>query len=61
MSKTNIDEINRNIYDVKNKDEYDFKIKKGLTKKIIEEISKQKNDPEWMREFRLKALEHTIS
>lgn len=57
MSKTNIDEINRNIYDVKNKDEYDFKIKKGLTKKIIEEISKQKNDPEWMREFRLKALE----
>ena len=30
MSKTNIDEINRNIYDVKNKDEYDFKIKKGL-------------------------------
>ena len=36
MSKTNIDEINRNIYDVKNKDEYDFKIKKGLTKKIIE-------------------------
>lgn len=57
MSKTNIDEINRNIYDVKNKDEYDFKIKKGLTKEIIEEISKQKNDPEWMREFRLKALE----
>ncbi len=36
MSKTNIDEINRNIYDVKNKDEYDFKIKKGLTKEIIE-------------------------
>lgn len=28
MSKTNIDEINRNIYDVKNKDEYDFKIKR---------------------------------
>ena len=30
MSKTNIDEINRNIYDVKNKDEYDFKIKKEV-------------------------------
>ena len=57
MSKTNIDEINRNIYDIKNKDEYDYKIKKGLTSEIIEEISKQKNDPEWMREFRLKALE----
>ena len=36
--KTNLDEINRNIYDIKNKDEYDFKIQKGLTKEIIEEI-----------------------
>ena len=57
MSKTKIEEINRNIYDIKNKDEYEFKIKKGLTPEIIEEISKQKNDPEWMRSFRLKALE----
>ena len=57
MSKTNLEEINRNIYDIKNKDEYDFKIKKGLTPDIIEEISKQKNDPDWMREFRLKALD----
>ena len=55
--KTELDEINRNIYDVKNKDDYDFKIKKGLTREIIEEISRQKNDPEWMRDFRLKALE----
>ena len=52
-----LEEINRNIYDIKNKDEYDFKIKKGLTPEIIKEISKQKNDPEWMKEFRLKALE----
>lgn len=57
MAKTKLDEINRNIYDIKNKDNYDFKIEKGLTKEIIEEISKQKGDPEWMREFRLKALE----
>ena len=39
------------------RDDYDYKIKKGLTKEIIEEISKQKNDPDWMREIRLKALE----
>lgn len=57
MSKTKLDEINRNIYDIKNKDEYDFKIKKGLTPEIIEEISKQKQDPDWMKQFRLKALE----
>ena len=57
MSKTQLYEINRNIYDIKNKDEYDFKIQKGLTKEIIEEISKQKNEPDWMLEIRLKALE----
>ena len=55
--KKNLEEIDRNIYDIKNKDEYDFKIKKGLTPEIIEEISNQKNDPDWMREFRQKALE----
>ena len=55
--KTKLNDIDRGIYDIKNKDNYDFKIKKGLTKEIIEEISKQKNDPDWMRKFRLKALE----
>ena len=55
--KTKLDEINRNVYDIKNKDEYDFKIQKGLTKEIIEEISKQKNEPDWMKEIRLKALD----
>ena len=53
--KSEIEEINRNIYDIKNKDEYDFKIQKGLTEEIIEEISKQKNEPEWMKEIRLKT------
>ena len=52
MNKTEVNDINRNIYDIKNKDEYDFKMKKGLTKEIIEEISKQKNDPDWMKELR---------
>ena len=55
--KTKIDEINRNIYDIKNKDDYEFKIQKGLTKEIVEEISKQKKEPEWMKQIRLKALD----
>ena len=55
--KTQIEDISRNIYDIKNKDEYSYKSKKGITKEIVEEISKQKNDAPWMREFRLKALE----
>jgi Fe-S cluster assembly protein SufB len=57
MSKNEIEEINRGIYDIKDADDYDYKIKKGLTKEIIEEISKQKGDPDWIREIRLHALE----
>ena len=57
MKKTKIEEINRNIYDIKNEDNYEFKIKKGLTAEIIAEISEQKKEPKWMREFRLHALE----
>ena len=58
MSKSyNIEEINQNIYNFKNEDNYDFKIQKGLTKEIIEEISKQKKEPDWMLKIRLKALE----
>ena len=55
--KTQIEEVNNNIYDFKKEDNYDFKIKKGLTPEIISEISEQKNDPQWMRDFRQKALE----
>ena len=57
MSKTKVDDINRNLYDIKNKDDYEFKIQKGLNQEIVKEISKKKNEPEWMLEIRLKALE----
>ena len=57
MSKTYVEDINRNVYDIKNEDNYDYKIQKGLTREIVEEISKQKKDRDWMREIRLKALE----
>ena len=57
MSKTQVDEIDRNLYDIKDKDNYEFKIKKGLSKEIVEEISKMKNEPDWMLKIRLKALE----
>jgi Fe-S cluster assembly protein SufB len=37
---------------------YVFKAKKGLNREVVEEISSYKDEPEWMRKFRLKALEH---
>ncbi|MDP2632118.1 MAG: Fe-S cluster assembly protein SufB [Candidatus Curtissbacteria bacterium] len=36
---------------------YVFKAKKGLSKDLVEQISEMKNEPEWMREQRLRALE----
>jgi len=57
MAKTQIDELNTSMYDFKNADNYEYKSKKGLSREIVEEISRQKNDPDWMKEFRLKALE----
>ncbi|MBD2866190.1 Fe-S cluster assembly protein SufB [Paenibacillus oceani] len=34
-----------------------FRSEKGLTKEIVTEISKMKNEPQWMLDFRLKSLE----
>ncbi len=38
-------------------EEYFFRSEKGLNRRVIEQISYHKNEPEWMLEFRLKALE----
>ncbi|HOK62428.1 MAG TPA: Fe-S cluster assembly protein SufB [Soehngenia sp.] len=55
--KTNVKDIDRRIYDIKNELNYSFKTDSGLTKDIILDISREKNEPEWMRDFRLKSLE----
>lgn len=36
---------------------YSVKLPKGLSRDVVEAISKYKNEPEWMFEFRLKAYE----
>jgi Fe-S cluster assembly protein SufB len=38
-------------------DKYKYVLKPGLSREVIEEISAIKNEPKWMREFRLKAYE----
>ena len=35
-----------------------FKARKGLNQEVVEQISAMKGEPEWMLEFRLRALEH---
>lgn len=44
-------------YGFHDKEEFVFKSKRGLSKEIVEQISKIKKEPEWMLKFRLKSLE----
>ena len=55
--KSQVDDINRSIYDIKDKVEYSYKADNGLTEEVIREISAKKEEPEWMLEKRLQALE----
>jgi Fe-S cluster assembly protein SufB len=45
-------------YGFKDPENYVFKSRKGLDEKIVRQISDMKGEPEWMLEFRLKALDH---
>ncbi|MDP4088634.1 MAG: Fe-S cluster assembly protein SufB [Bacillota bacterium] len=55
--RTFVEDIDRGLYDIVNEDRYSYKVSSGLTSEIVEEISREKNEPEWMRNFRLKSLE----
>src|SRR5690554_5738594 len=54
----NMPEIGEYKYGFSDKDVSIFRSKKGLTKEIVEEISRMKKEPQWMTDFRLKSLEH---
>src|SRR5579862_1003829 len=53
-----IEEYRHGFHDPEN---YVFKSAKGLTPEIVERISAMKEEPAWMREFRLKAYELFLS
>ena len=55
--KTYVEDVDRSIYDFRNVDEDVYKVAEGLTPEIVAQISKEKNDPEWMLELRLKSLD----
>ncbi|MGA8746859.1 MAG: Fe-S cluster assembly protein SufB [Solirubrobacterales bacterium] len=40
---------------------YAYKAPKGLSREVVESISEYKNEPQWMRDFRLKALQHFLA
>lgn len=55
--KTQVEDIDRNIYDIRNEENAAYKVEKGLTRDIVAEISRSKNEPSWMLDARLEALE----
>ena len=55
--KSQVMDIDRSIYDIKDVESDAYRIKSGLTPEIIEKISKEKNDPVWMQQFRLQSLQ----
>ena len=55
--KTYVEDIDRSLYDFRNEDKDAYRIQEGLTRDIVEQISREKHDPDWMREFRLKSLD----
>lgn len=50
--------LDRYQYGFRDPDISVFKTRKGLDPEIVKQISLMKGEPEWMLEFRLKALEH---
>ena len=55
--KSHVDDIDRSVYDIRDEEHDAYRIEAGLTPEIVDKISKEKNDPEWMHELRLKSLE----
>ncbi len=53
-----LEDIGDYKYGFNDPDTYVFKSRKGLDRSIVEQISEMKGEPEWMLEFRLKALDH---
>lgn len=55
--KSYVEDIDRSIYDIRNEDKDAYKLKAGLTPALVEQLSREKNDPVWMQIFRLQSLQ----
>jgi Fe-S cluster assembly protein SufB len=55
--KTYIEDIDESIYDFRFKVDEEDVLGRGIKSDLIDEISREKGDPEWMRQFRQKSLE----
>ena len=55
--KTNVNDVDRSMYDFRNEEKDVYRVKEGLTPAIVEKISSEKHDPVWMQNFRFESLQ----
>ena len=55
--RSQVNDIDRSLYDIRNSEQGTERLSAGLTPQIVREISKRKDEPQWMLDFRLKSLE----
>ncbi|MGY0693266.1 Fe-S cluster assembly protein SufB [Virgibacillus sp. FSP13] len=53
-----VPEMEEYKYGFHDKDVSIFRTERGLTPAVVKEISRMKNEPQWMLDYRLKALDH---
>ncbi len=55
--RSEVADVDRSIYDITDSEEGFERLDAGLTAEIVTEISKRKEEPQWMLDFRLHSLE----
>ena len=56
-NRTEVADIDRSIYDIRDAEHDAYRMESGLTPAIVDKLSKEKNDPVWMQQFRLQSLQ----
>src|SRR5512146_1576560 len=53
-----LDKLGEYQFGFKDKETFVFKSRRGLDEEVVQQISAMKHEPQWMLDFRLKALAH---
>ena len=55
--KTYVEDVDRSVYDIRDAENDAYRMESGLTPEIVEKLSKEKDDPVWIQQFRLESLQ----
>lgn len=55
--KTYVEDMDRSVYDRRNEEKDSYRLPEGLDVSVVERLSKEKKDPQWMQLFRLQSLQ----